>query len=244
MRLTILGTASPIPDPDRAQTGYLLEKSGRFLLIDGGSGVFSQLARLKLDWAKLDTFLLTHLHLDHTSDLLPILTARWLMGSPRACVVGPAGTRQFLAQFLELFPYVRDHVPLEVKELAAGERFSLAGFEIATLALHHHVTSLAYKFDGTLAICGDSEPMTELKEFARGCRVLIHECSFPDDLPAEGHATPTALGEALAGAKIDWLLLTHLYPQAAARREDLARTVRQHFAGRVSVAADLQQLEL
>lgn len=244
MHLTILGTAGPIPNPDRAQTGYLLEKAGRLILIDCGSGVLSQLARLNVDWAKLDTLLLTHTHLDHMSDLLPLLTARWLMGFPQANVYGPEGTQQLIEELLDLFPYVRDHVPLKIHDLVAGSSCSLAGLEIATLALRHHVVSLAYKFDQKLVICGDSEPLPELKGFAHGCKVVIHECSFPDEQPAFGHATPTALGRVLAGSEIEWLLLTHLYPQAAARSEELLSAVRRHFAGRVSLAADLQHLEL
>ncbi|MBI3460617.1 MBL fold metallo-hydrolase, partial [Candidatus Acetothermia bacterium] len=84
MRLTVLGTGCPIPDQQRTQSGYLLEKSGKLMLIDCGSGVLAQLARLGVDWEHLDTFLITHHHLDHLSDLLPLFTARWLMGFPRA----------------------------------------------------------------------------------------------------------------------------------------------------------------
>lgn len=244
MRLTILGTAGPIPNPDRAQSGYLVEKPGQLLLLDCGSGVFSQLARLNVDWAKLDTFLITHHHLDHMSDLLSLLTARWLMGFPQASVHGPEGTQQLMKQLLEPFPYVRDHVSLQITEISAGSGHSLAGFEVSSLALRHHVTSLAYKFDNKLVICGDSEPLPELKEFVRDCQVVIHECSFLDGQQAFGHATPTALGQALAGSEVDWLLLTHLYPQAAAQGEEVVRAVRRHFAGRVSLAFDLQRLEL
>lgn len=242
--MTILGTGSPIPDPQRAQSGYLLEKSGRLLLLDCGSGIFSQLARLHVDWAKLDTFLITHHHLDHMGDLLPLLTARWLMGFPQASVYGPEGTQQLIKQLLEPFPYVRDHVTLQMTEITAGSVHSLAGFAVSSLALRHHVISLAYKFDDNLVICGDSEPLPELKEFVRGCKVVIHECSFPDGQPAFGHATPTALGQALAGSEVDWLLVTHLYPEAVTRSEEIVRAVRQHFAGRVSLASDLQRLEL
>lgn len=96
MRLTILGTAGVVPDPQRAQSGYLLEKAGRLALIDCGSGVFCRLANLSINWAHLDTFFLTHHHLDHMSDLLSILTARWLLGMPNATLYGPQDTREFI----------------------------------------------------------------------------------------------------------------------------------------------------
>lgn len=244
MRVTILGTAGALPDPQRAQSGYLLEKDGRLVLIDCGSGVFSRLAQLSLDWAKLDTFLLTHLHLDHVSDLLSIWAARWLIGAPEAALYGPHGTREFIAKLLDLFPYIRDHVRATVHELGAGEIWDIAGFEVATLAMNHYVPTLAYKFDRKIVICGDSEPEPALVDFVRGSKVLLHECSFPDSISAPLHTTPTALGQLLASADVEWLVLTHLYPQAAAQSEELIQAVQKYFPRKVTVATDLQVIEL
>ncbi|MBI1742247.1 MBL fold metallo-hydrolase [Candidatus Acetothermia bacterium] len=244
MRLTVLGTGCPIPDPQRTQSGYLLEKSGKLMLIDCGSGVLAQLARLGVDWEHLDTFLITHHHLDHLSDLLPLFTARWLMGFPRATVYGPAGTQEFISQMMAPFSYVKDHVSLQVQEIKAGAVHSIAGFEVSAFTMRHFVTSLAYKFDRTLVICGDSEPLPELREFVQDCKLVLHECSLPNGYQAPGHTTPTALGQALAGAKIDWLLLTHFYPEAATRIPEMLDAVRKHFHGRVSAATELQSIEL
>ncbi len=244
MRLTILGTAGVVPDAQRAQSGYLVEKSGRVVLVDCGSGVFSRLAQLTLDWTRLDTFVLTHLHLDHMSDLLSIWAARWLMGAPTVTLYGPSGTREFITKLLELFPYIRDHVGVTVHELRAGQTLSLAGFAVSTLAMNHYVPTLAYKFDNQLVICGDSEPQLELVDFVRGCKVLVHECSFPDGTVAPLHATPTALGQILAHADVEWLVLTHLYPQAAAQPEELVRAIQKNFPKKVTVATDLQVIEI
>jgi len=244
MRLTILGTAGVMPDARRAQSGYLLEKSGRFVLLDCGSGVFSRLSSLSINWAQLGTFLLTHLHLDHMSDLLSIWTVRWLLGAPHVALYGPAGTREFITKLLELFPYIRDHVRVTVHELRAGQTLSLADFEVSTLAMSHYVPTLAYKFDKKLVICGDSEPQSDLVDFVRGCKVLLHECSFPDGMPAPFHATPAALGQILAHADVEWLVLTHLYPQAAAQPEELIKAIRKSFPKKVTVATDLQVIDL
>lgn len=233
-----------MPDAQRAQSGYLLEKAGRFVLIDCGSGVFGRLAQLSIDWTQLNTFVLTHLHLDHVSDLLSIWTARWLLSAPDVTLYGPSGTRQFIAKLLDLFPYIRDHVRMTVRELGARETLSIAGFEVATLAMNHYVPTLAYKFDNQLVICGDSEPEPTLVDFVRSCKVLIHECSFPDGSPAPLHATPTILGKVLAHADVEWLVLTHLYPQAAAQTGELIKAVQKNFPHRVTVATDLQVIDL
>ncbi len=244
MRVTILGTAGVLPDPQRAQAGYLLGKDGRLVLLDCGSGVFSRLAQLSIDWTQLNTFVLTHLHLDHMSDLLSIWAARWLIGAPDVTLYGPHGTKEFITKLLDLFPYIRDHIRVTVRDLKAGETLSIAGFAVATLEMNHYVPTLAYKFDSHLVICGDSEPEPTLVDFVRGCKVLIHECSFPDGIPAPLHTTPTALGQLLAHADVEWLVLSHLYPQAAAQTEELITAVRKNFPNKVTVAHDLQVIEL
>ncbi len=240
MRLTILGTAGPVPDPKRAQSGFLLERGGRPLLLDCGSGVYQRLCELGVDWGRLDTVLLTHHHLDHMIDLLSVVTGRWLLGHPHTSVYGPAGTRDLVAKLVALFPYVEGSVSVSAHDLAAGAATEVTGFRVETLALRHfQLPSLAYKFDGRLAVCGDSEPVPSLKAFASGCEALVHECSYTDAHPdGAGHATPGGLGRALAGAELGALWLTHFYPEAAAAGAALLRGVRAHFDGAVRLAHD------
>lgn len=244
MKLTILGTGSPLPIPNRAQTGFLLEKDGCLLLVDCGSGVYNRLQLLSIDWERLDTVLLTHHHLDHMSDLLTIFTARWLLGYPSATVYGPQGTRSLVRQWMALFPYVNDFVRVDVHDLDASQAVRIAGFEVETMEMRHFVTSMSYKFDQTLVICGDSDPLPALKEFSQGCRLLIHECSYTDDQASTGHANPTDLGKVLAGSDLEELWLTHFYPQAAAHGPDVVAAVKRHFGGKVCLAQDLQQVQL
>jgi len=246
MRLTILGTASPVPNPARAQSGYLLEKGAHLLLLDCGSGVYQRLCAREVDWARLETVLLTHHHLDHLSDLLSIVTGRWLLGHAHTAVYGPPGTRTLLRKLIALFPYVERFVSVEARDLSAGATAELTGFRVETLALRHfQLPSLAYKFDGRLVVCGDSEPVPELKGFADGCEALVHECSYTDAHPdGRGHATPSGLGRALAGANLGALWLTHFYPEAAAQGEALIRGARAHFDGPVHLARDGARIEL
>jgi len=44
MELTVLGSGSAMPVPDRVQAGYLLDDGDRSLLVDCGSGVLQRLA--------------------------------------------------------------------------------------------------------------------------------------------------------------------------------------------------------
>ena len=72
MKLTILGKYGPYPEgKNTACSGYLVENEDTKILVDCGSGVLSRL-QSTIDIRTLDAIYLTHLHFDHTSDLLPL----------------------------------------------------------------------------------------------------------------------------------------------------------------------------
>lgn len=244
MRVTILGTGGALPPPGRAQTGILLEKGDRCLLIDCGSGVLLRLQEAGVDFARLDDVLLTHHHLDHLSDLLPLLVARWLRDRTHTRVYGPEGTEALLRSQLELFPYAREHVSIEIQELSPGAGYEIAGFRVETLLTQHLRPTLAYRIDEAFVYSADTAPLEEMAEFARGCELLVHECSFPDGGEVPNHSTPTALGRALKGCDVKRLVLTHLYPQTQGREEEMLRAVRENFPNEVALAEDLLRFDL
>jgi Metal-dependent hydrolases of the beta-lactamase superfamily III len=105
MRLTVLGSGSAMPVPDRAQSGYLLDCGDRSLLVDCGSGVLGRLAGTDTGYEGVSTVLLTHHHLDHVAALLPLVKARWLAGEEHLEVVGPTGTKALVDGLLDVHDY-------------------------------------------------------------------------------------------------------------------------------------------
>lgn len=239
MKVTILGSGSPIPCCDRVQSGFLLEKASKLLLIDCGSGVLYRLSELGVDLKRIENVLLTHHHLDHVGDLLPLLKARWLLGSTETTICGPKGTERFLSALLSLFPYLKKTISVNVVELKSSDSLDLEGVDIKAVEVRHIIPTLAYKFDDMVAISGDTEPFPEIRYFVRGCELLFHECSFTDERTAPGHSSPTELGQALAGSAVKALVLVHLYPPASSKADDIVKQIRKHFSGEVRVAKDL-----
>jgi ribonuclease BN (tRNA processing enzyme) len=245
MKITILGSGGALPPKGRAQTGIFIEKGERCLLLDCGSGMLMRLDQANIDVARLNSVLLTHHHLDHMSDLLPLLVARWLRDKTHTSIYGPEGMRELIDELLKLYEYVRRSVKVEVTELKSGDRFELEGFQIEALQTDHGgVPMLAYKFDGKFVFSGDTTPFSGMAEFARGCRLLIHECSFPDGFEVPNHATPRRLGEVLASCAVERLVLTHLYPQTQGHEEEMINSIRKHFNGKVELAEDFMSFEL
>lgn len=250
MRVTLLGTGSAMPLPDRVQTGLLLERDDRALLVDCGAGVLHRLANTSVGYEGVSTVLLTHHHLDHVNDLLALLKARWLAGEEHLQIVGPTGTKSLVDDLLAVHDYLQDRVDLSIREVSADAEFEAAGFEISTHQTVHSMDCLAYRFadeatEAEFTFGADGEASASIARFADGSEVLLHDCSFPDEVDVDNHPTPTQLGEALAGTDIDRLLLTHLYPHTEGKHDEMIESIEAAgFDGDVRVAEDGMRFDL
>ena len=248
MELTVLGSGSAMPVPDRAQAGYLLDDGDRSLLVDCGSGVLGRLAGTDTGYEGVSTVLLTHHHLDHVAALLPLLKARWLAGEEHLEVVGPVGTKSLVDGLLDVHDYLDGRVDLAVREVSASRPFAAGGFDVAARETRHSMDGFAYRFsppssdappaDGRLALSGDTEAFAGMGRFADGAGCLVHDCSFPDDVDVSNHPTPSQLGAALSGHDFGRVYLTHLYPHTEGRHEELLESIGRAYDGEVRVAHD------
>ncbi|MGM0371952.1 MAG: MBL fold metallo-hydrolase [Halobacteriota archaeon] len=241
MQLTVLGTGAAMPTPGRAQSGILVTDGDRRLLVDVGSGVLGRLAETEIGYEGVDTVLLTHLHLDHVSDLLALYKARWLAGEESITVVGPPGTNALVEDLLDAHEYLRGRLNYAVREIEAGA-WTVAGFDVTATPTRHSMDGLAYRFEDQVTITGDTREFQGLISFAEVGSVLVHDCSFPDSVEQDAHTTPTKLAQVLDGAALDRVYLTHLYPQTVGRHQEMIETIESRFDGEVQIAADGMQI--
>jgi ribonuclease BN (tRNA processing enzyme) len=218
VKLTVVGCSPAWPNPGGAQSGYLLEGSGR-LLLDCGAGVLARL-REREPWPRIDAIAITHFHLDHFGDLVP-----WVWGSlfgpgrdvPKPQLwVPPAGSEKLEdlgAQFgrRDMFADA-----FEVQEYAEGEPFSTSGFEVtAVRMLHYELVTFGFRVakNGTvLAYSGDSGPCPALARLGRDADLFVCEATLLEAKPEGGTRGHLSAAEAVAafeqsGARR--LLLTH-----------------------------------
>ncbi len=89
----MLGSGGPIADPTRVSAGYLLSIDGKpRLLVDAGGGTFERIGRSGLDISSLEQILLSHLHIDHTSDLPAVIMHLYMRDRKRPiAITGPTG---------------------------------------------------------------------------------------------------------------------------------------------------------
>src|SRR5260370_7584876 len=104
----VLGSGGPRAF-GRAGSSYILLVDGTpRILLDAGPGAFLRIGELRLDLEKVDTVLLTHLHIDHSADLPAFFNDRALTSD------GPIAFRVFGPDESELFPKTSPFIDLLV----------------------------------------------------------------------------------------------------------------------------------
>ena len=245
MRLTTLGTGTASPSA-RVNAGHLVEAGAVTLLLDCGSGVAHRMGALGANWLGITHIAITHFHPDHTLDLTTLMFA-WKYGTlpPRAApltILGPVGIAGIIEQFAAIYgDTVRaPGFAVTVRELAPGERMDLGdGVTIEAHKVPHTSESVAYSIErgsARLVFTGDTGFDTAVAEWARGCDLLLAECSLPERLAVAIHLTPAQVGVMAEVAEPARLVLTHFYPPVL--EEDILEIISLRYSGDVVLATD------
>jgi ribonuclease Z len=251
MRLTVLGSGSCELRKARSSPAYLLQAGRHNLMLDLGQGAWRRLLDQAVEPVSLQAVLISHHHLDHMSDLLPLLFA--LKYDPlmneraRITLVGHQGLARVLEGLAGVFgDWVRPpEKNLKYLWLEPGDKAELGGIKISAAPAKHMETSLAYRleFEGlSLVYLGDSEYDPALATFAQKAELLITHCACTDANPKPGHIGPSQAGRLAAEAGVKSLLLSHFY-----RGVDPLMAVSaagKQFDGRVFAAEDGLRLGL
>ena len=246
MQVTILGSGTAIPVPDRFPAGYLLRAAAATVMVDCGPGTLRRLGQLGIGLEALDAVFLTHFHTDHCADLGPLLVA---LRNPRYAgrkpllVFAAAGLERFVRTLADVWPWIQPRgYDLQLREIGA-EEVALGELRVQALPIRHTAQSLGYRFiegGSSIAFSGDADECDELVELARGTEVFVCEASTPDGQKLEGHLTPELAGRHAERAGARTLVLTHFYPECEGH--DLAAAAQRAFRGRVVLARDLLAL--
>ncbi len=226
IKVTLLGTGTGVPQPGRSQAAILVETK-KPLLFDCGAGTLLRLGQAGIGIEDIEAVMLTHLHLDHVSDVLALANARYLQQLPGLEVYGPVGIHPWLENLRVAFPYLEE-MDVKVNEVHPLDNFSIQGFDIFAEEARHSVAAMAYRIEAeekVLVYSGDTEPTPRIAALAEGADLLIHECSFPEPFDVTNHTTPKRLGRLVKN--VSKIVLTHLYPQAQGHEEEMAQEVSE-----------------
>lgn len=214
LALQVLGSGGPMPDDARASSGYLLWVEGKArALIDAGGGVFQRFGAAAATIDDLDVIAISHLHADHSADLLALLKGGYFSERSRPLtLVGPTGGARFpsFEQFLRLqldpetgaYRYLSGYVTgaagwIPLKLLEADASFDArtqvvegARLKVDALGVEHgDVPALAFSLEARekkVVFAGDQSGRTEgFADFARGADLLVVHHAVPEGVDAE-----------------------------------------------------------
>jgi ribonuclease BN (tRNA processing enzyme) len=106
-QIVLLGTGTPLPDPDRSGPCTAIVVNGTAYLVDFGTGIVRQAAAARkkgvegLEPVNLKIGFITHLHSDHTIGFPDLIFTPWVMGRKVPLeVYGPPGTADMAEHLL------------------------------------------------------------------------------------------------------------------------------------------------
>jgi ribonuclease BN (tRNA processing enzyme) len=248
-------------DENRSFPGQIIVVNNEPLLVDCGPGASMNLMKTGINPLAINRIFLTHLHIDHSCELPSLVFASCLTGKrEKLYLYGPQGTLNFYRLLTEsVYPYTAELMPRIRKgdfevlptEASQGVVCQTENYRVLTAPVEHSLSAIAFRIeskDGIVVVSGDTGPSEALTNLARGADLLIHECSFPDDLVKTAritaHSVASDVGEVANRAGVKKVLLTHLFPQCKGREQELIKSVNKRFGGEVTVSHDLLEVNV
>jgi ribonuclease BN (tRNA processing enzyme) len=215
-KVVLLGTGTPVPDPDRSGPATAIVVDGSAYLVDFGPGIVRRAKAAVLDRgitalepANLKVAFATHLHSDHTAGYPDLILTGWTAGRRTPLeVYGPAGLQSMTEHILQAY-----RIDIETRTNAEGDQrgnpegwkvnaheiksgviYKDAKVTVTAFPTKHAMESYGFRFDTpdrSIVISGDTNPTEETIKACNGCDVLIHEAravEMFDKLPEGSHA--------------------------------------------------------
>lgn len=211
MKLTVLGKYGPYPKAGTgAASGYLVTQGETALVMDMGSGTLSRLCNC-IDVRKITAIFISHLHYDHTSDLLAF---RYLLEDLNHKV-----TIYTAASDSEWYKILFTHPNFNVVNISPESAVTVGDFKLRFYEMKHTAPCLAIRVEGekTLVYTGDTLYNENIGRACEGADILLADCSKPEGFkgPHMNVSHAKALNEKL-GIRI---ISTHLSPDYSPESE-------------------------
>ncbi|MCC6889843.1 MAG: MBL fold metallo-hydrolase [Hyphomicrobiales bacterium] len=225
--VTLLGTGTPIPRPDRFGPATLIEAGGQRLLVDAGRGATIRLYQLGVPLGSLDALLITHYHSDHTCGIPDLWLTGWLKSvyarrSSPFRVIGPTGARDLMENLERAYAadirirLVDEELPpdgirVAVEEYAEdGLIYESGGLRAIAFAVDHGDAikpAYGYRFEyggRAVVLSSDTRYNANVIRHGTGADLLIHEMA-------------AARPELMQEAHIQRIIAHHTVPRDAGR---------------------------
>ncbi len=197
-RITLLGTGSPSPRPNRYGPATLVEAGSKILLFDAGRGASLRIWQLGIPLRDLDAVFVTHFHHDHISGLADLWLTGWLpppFGQRQHAlqVLGPTGVKDVTDGLQDAYArdidirvadegLPREGATFDVIEFSnPGTIYDQDDVRVTAFPVDHGELikpAFGYRVDyagRSVLISGDTKFDKNLIEAGRGVDVVVHE---------------------------------------------------------------------
>lgn len=143
LRVTLLGTAAARPTVGRNPSALAVQREGELYLLDCAEGTQRQIMRFGTGFG-IRAILVTHMHADHFLGITGLLRTMGLQGREEAIeIVGPPGSSDLLRTAVNL-GMDRVPFPVEIVEMAPGDRRREEGYDLEAFDVQHRVRAVGY----------------------------------------------------------------------------------------------------
>ena len=270
-KVTLLGTGTPRPKPDRYGASTLVEAGDEILIFDCGRCTFQRLFETGTALKQANKLFLTHLHSDHTVGIPDLWLTPWIYGRWKDpfYVWGPVGTQNMMTKLEEAFEFdihirpIHDLIPPEgakivPHEIEEGVVYDINGVKVTAFEVDHRPIqpSYGYRIDyegKAVVLSGDSAYSENLIKFAKNVDLLIHNVGAADEEELREseryrsimtlHASPEEAGEVFSRANPKLSVYTHMV-LLKVTIEELIEQTRKTYTGPLEIGEDLMAFEI
>lgn len=217
VRVTVLGSSAGTPTRTNPASGYLVEHDEGTIWIDAGTGTFMRLAE-RVDPGQLSAVVISHVHVDHSSDLFGLYG--YLAYGPSGRVPVPVfvteGATNLFGDFAGATGEHVFHHVLGFREVGAGDTATVGPFALEFGAANHSVANNVTRVKAggrTLVYTGDTGPSDAVVKMADRADLFLCEATFVgerDNQTYPYHLTAYEAGDIATRAGVGHLVLTHI----------------------------------
>jgi ribonuclease BN (tRNA processing enzyme) len=251
MKITLLGTGTSFVDPERVQSGILIEVANKKILLDVGSGILHRLNQSGIEITSIDCIFISHFHIDHCSDFPTLYQTLWMSGYDRPLrVYAPSAIKEWMRGIFEIaLPYLQGKLKIDIIELDEVETVEFDGVSITAQSTPHStMDSRAFKIEyggKSVVYTSDTSPCREIIELAKGADVLIHECNWLDgEHPDNVHTSPSELNNVAKETGAKKVVLVHMGPDVVREKETVLKIVGNETESEIIMGEDLLEIEI
>lgn len=239
MRVTLLGTGSPVPSPERYGNSTLVQANGLNLVFDAGRGATVRLTQAGVPVGDVDAVFLTHFHSDHINGLADLWMSSYVpaLGGREGVfqLYGPVGVQNIGDGMQTTY---RNDIDVRVADNEVdpattgieshefdtdGVIFDQDGVTVTMFTVQHDPVgaiqpAVGYRVDyagKSVLISGDTVPTENVLIHGEGVDVLVHEVADFEDptaLPSvyAHHTNPQQAGEIFEQTQPKMAVYSHI----------------------------------